>query len=344
MMGASHLIHGVAASTAQRDPEQLDHAIGQLLCRFLSARSLALYHLLREEDGSSRTAHRIELTAEGVRTDTLSLAQPPSPALSEEIEVCLACTADQPFVERPSAAGEILTAFPVHASNDVVRVCVVPSSESLTVAQIDMVFGVLRIIRNHLTLVDYGERDTLTGLLNRKTFESHFEKMRRRNGARERAGDRPGRSHEPGWLALADIDHFKSINDSHGHLFGDEVLLIVSQILKRSFRGADQLFRFGGEEFLIVLDHASESGAQVALERFRAAIEAHVFPQIRRVTVSLGYTRILPHDVPTICAERADGALYYAKRNGRNKLCNYEALVSAGDLRPKSNVTDVELF
>ena len=254
MMGASHLIHGVAASTAQRDPEQLDHAIGQLLCRFLAARSLALYHLLREEDGSSRTAHRIELTAEGVRTDTL------------------------------------------------------------------------------------------TGLLNRKTFESHFEKMRRRNGARERAGDRPGRSHEPGWLALADIDHFKSINDSHGHLFGDEVLLIVSQILKRSFRGADQLFRFGGEEFLIVLDHASESGAQVALERFRAAIEAHVFPQIRRVTVSLGYTRILPHDVPTICAERADGALYYAKRNGRNKLCNYEALVSAGDLKTTSNVTDVELF
>ena len=339
MMGASHLIHGVAASTAHRDPEQLDHAIGQLLCRFLAARAIALYHLLREEDGSSRTAHRIELSPDGVRTDTLCLTGPLTAALSDEVAACRACTASQQFVEHASAAGEILTAFLVHASNAVVRICVVPSSESLSVAQIDMVFGVLRIIQNHLALVDYGERDTLTGLLNRKTFESHFEKMRRRNGL----VDSP-RSLEPSWLAMADIDNFKSINDSHGHLFGDEVLLMVSQILKRSFRGADQLFRFGGEEFLIVLDHATESGAQVALERFRAAVEAHTFPQIPRLTISLGYTRILPHDVPTLCAERADDALYYAKRNGRNRLCHYEALVVAGDLEPKANVTDIELF
>jgi diguanylate cyclase (GGDEF)-like protein len=340
MMGATHLIHGVAASTAQRDPEQLDHAIGQLLCRFLAARWLALYHLLREEDGTSRTAHRIDLSADGVRTDTLCLAQPPTPALADEIAACLAAsTSRQQFVERPSATGEILTAFPVHASKDIARVCVVASSESLSVAQIDMVYGVLRIIENHLALVDYGERDTLTGLLNRKTFEAHFEKMRRRNGS----GDL-SRAHEPGWLALADVDMFKSINDSHGHLFGDEVLLIISQILKRSFRGADQLFRFGGEEFLIVLDHASAAGAQVALERFRAAVEAHKFPQIPSVTISLGYTQILPHDVPTICAERADDALYYAKRNGRNRLCNYEALVASGALKPKSSVTEVELF
>ena len=305
MMGASHLIHGVAASTAQRDPEQLDHAIGQLLCRFLQARSLALYHLLREEDGSIRTAQRIELSADGVHTDTLCVAQPPTQALADELAACLACTASQQFVERASAGGEMLTAFPVHVSKDVARACVVPSNESLTVAQIDMVFGVLRIIQNHLALVDYGERDTLTGLLNRKTFESHFEKRRRRDNEAGAA-----RSAEPAWLALADIDKFKSINDSHGHLFGDEVLLIVSQILKRSFRGADQLFRFGGEEFLIVLDHATEVGAQVALERFRAAVEAHTFPQIPRVTISVGYTRILPQDVPTICAERADDALY----------------------------------
>ncbi len=339
MMGASHLIHGVAASTAQRDPEQLDHAIGQLLCRFLAARSIALYHLLKEEDGGIRTAHRIELSAQGVRTDTLCLSAPPTPALADEIKACLACTGSQQFVEQASAGGEMLTAFPVHTSKEVARVCVVPSSESLSVSQIDMVFGVLRIIQNHLALVDYGERDTLTGLLNRKTFESHFEKTRRRNGTVD-----PTRSLEPSWLALADIDMFKSINDSHGHLFGDEVLLMVSQILKRSFRGADQLFRFGGEEFLIVLDHATETGAQVALERFRAAVEAHTFPQIPRVTISLGYTQILPQDMSTLCAERADDALYFAKRNGRNRLCHYEALIAAGDLKAKTDVADVEIF
>jgi diguanylate cyclase (GGDEF)-like protein len=338
MMGATHLIHGVAASTAQRDPEQLDHAIGQLLCRFLAARSLVLYHLIREEDGSNQMAQRIDLSAEGVSSATVCLAAASTPAIEDEIAACRACTAGNQFVEHASAAGELLTAFPVHTSRDVVRVLVVVSAESLTVAQIDMVYGVLRIMENHLALLDYGERDTLTGLLNRKTFESHFEKMRRRNGTD------PTRANEPAWLAMADIDMFKSINDSHGHLFGDEVLLIVSQILKRTFRGADQLFRFGGEEFLIVLDHATEAGAQVALERFRTAVESHAFPQIQRVTISLGYTRIQPHDVPTTCSERADDALYYAKRNGRNRLCHYEALVASGDLKPKSNGTDAEIF
>jgi diguanylate cyclase (GGDEF)-like protein len=340
MMGASHLIHGLAASTAKRDPEALDHAIGQLLCRFLAARSIALYHLLREEDGSSRMALRIDLSPEGVRTDTVHLDVPTTPGLSEEIAACRACTASSQFVERASAAGELLTAFPVHTSPDVARVLIVASTESLTVAQIDMVYGVLRIIENHLALLDYGERDTLTGLLNRKTFEAHFEKMRRRHSIPTVRGN----SNEPSWLALADIDQFKSINDSHGHLFGDEVLLIVSQILKRSFRGGDQLFRFGGEEFLIVLDHATEAGAQVALERFRTAVEAHAFPQIERVTISLGYTKILPQDVPTTSSERADDALYYAKRNGRNRLCHYETLVAAGDLKPKSNIAEIELF
>jgi diguanylate cyclase (GGDEF)-like protein len=338
MMGASHLIHGVAASTAQRDPEQLDHAIGQLLCRFLAARSLVLYHLLREDDGSTHTAQRIDLSSEGVHTDTVYFAAAATPAIAEELAACKACTADNQFVERANVAGELLTAFPVHTSKEVVRVLVVVSSESLTVSQIDMVYGVLRIMENHLALLDYGERDTLTGLLNRKTFESHFEKMRRRNGAE------PARAHEPAWLAMADIDKFKSINDSHGHLFGDEVLLIVSQILKRTFRGADQLFRFGGEEFLIVLDHATEAGAHIALERFRSAVEAHAFPQIPCVTISVGYTQIRPHDVPTTCSERADDALYFAKRNGRNRLCHYEALVESGDLKPKANGTEAEIF
>ena len=141
-----------------------------------------------------------------------------------------------------------------------------------------------------------------------------------------------------------DIDRFKSINDSYGHLFGDEVLLLVSQLMKRCFRGADQLFRFGGEEFVVLLDRASDAGAQIVLERLRATIEEYPFPQVGHVTISVGYTQVARHDVSTTCVERADAALYYAKSHGRNNVRNCEALVASGDIAAKSKDSDVELF
>jgi diguanylate cyclase (GGDEF)-like protein len=115
--------------------------------------------------------------------------------------------------------------------------------------------------------------------------------------------------------------------------------------MRDSFRGADQLFRFGGEEFVVVLDHANEPGAQIAFDRLRGAIEAHPFPQVNRVTVSIGYTRIHPRDVPALCLERADAALYYAKSHGRNNIRHCEALIAAGEISgtfPHSG--EVELF
>src|SRR4029453_8016974 len=122
-----------------------------------------------------------------------------------------------------------------------------------------------RILRNQLALLDYGECDTLTALLNRKTFETRFDKLRQRLRPRPDAPESEGVS----WLGLLDIDHFKAINDRHGHLFGDEVLLLVSRIMKNTLRGSDQLFRFGGEEFVIVLEDIGAVGAATAFERVR---------------------------------------------------------------------------
>jgi diguanylate cyclase (GGDEF)-like protein len=205
-----------------------------------------------------------------------------------------------------------------------------------------LVRGILRILKNQLSLLDYGERDTLTGLLNRKTFEFRFETLC------QALREERDATAQPSWLGLVDVDHFKLINDSHGHLFGDEVLLLVSQIMTRTLRGADQLFRFGGEEFVIVLDEVTPAGAHTAFERVRAAVDAHRFPQLFHVTISLGYTQILSKDVPATCIERADAALYYAKRSGRNNVRDYEGLVAAGDLAPKAQSgnkgSDVELF
>jgi diguanylate cyclase (GGDEF)-like protein len=127
-------------------------------------------------------------------------------------------------------------------------------------------------------------------------------------------------------------------------LFGDEVLLLVSQLMKKCFRGTDQLFRFGGEEFVIVLDHATTEGVEVAFDRLREAIATFDFPQVGRVTISLGFSQIYPTDSPSTCVERADAALYYAKHHRRNNIRSYETLVAAGELSAKDGGENVELF
>jgi diguanylate cyclase (GGDEF)-like protein len=115
--------------------------------------------------------------------------------------------------------------------------------------------------------------------------------------------------------------------------------------MMRAFRMEDRLFRFGGEEFVIVLSPCAAAGAAMVLERFRSAIENFDFPQVGRVTVSLGYTRVRLDDMPSVAVGRADEALYYAKRNGRNRVCSYEVLAAAGEVNvPAALESEVTLF
>jgi GGDEF domain-containing protein len=94
----------------------------------------------------------------------------------------------------------------------------------------------------------------------------------------------------------------------------------------------------------VVLDQASDAGALIAIERQRATIEAHSFPQIGRVTLSAGYTRIVPQDIPTTCVERADAALYYAKSHECNNVRNYDLLIAAGELSDRRKSGQIDLL
>lgn len=338
-MTPSHLINSVAETTAHRDRDDLDRAIVRLLQQFLEAQRVSLLRLV--DDGEvRRVARRVEVSRHRSELGPVSMEDPDAlPALAD-VPAWQRCVGGNQLVQEASRDGTILSLFPVHVEPDVVGILVIESGGALLLRDVDMVCGILRIIENHFALLDYGERDTLTGLLNRKTFEAQFDKLRQRL-----CNPRDGTlAEEPSWLALMDIDRFKSINDSYGHLFGDEVLLLISQLMERNIRGTDPLFRFGGEEFLIVLDHASESGAQIALERLRIAVETHVFPQVGSVTVSVGYTKIDPRDVPTTCVARADAALYYAKNHGRNNVRNYETLVATRELVVQESSADIEMF
>ena len=335
----SSLFASVADTTSHRDRDSINHAVASLVLDFLNAESVVIYRLIDEGEGPLLTPC-VSLTAANRGRPEATLPPLPTTQALRLFPIWTECVDQHQPRQLIDAGGKISGAWPIESERDVVGILVVEGMRELASRDAELIGAILRILKNHLAALDYGERDTLTGMLNRKTFEASFEKLRQRL----RMNSAARTTVEPSWLALADIDKFKSINDSHGHLFGDEVLLLVAQQMAKCFRGADQLFRFGGEEFVIVLDHASEAGARIAFDRFRAAVEAFEFPQIQHVTLSLGYSRIVPEDGPTTCVERADAALYYAKNHGRNNVRNFEELVASGELSARADSADTELF
>lgn len=212
--------------------------------------------------------------------------------------------------------------------------------------------GILIVYRNFQNLLDYSERDSLTGLLNRKTFDDNFSKILRttvtKKTIEETDRSDPERrleaSEKQHWLAVLDIDHFKRVNDKFGHLYGDEVLILIANLLRSSFRPADKLFRFGGEEFVILLRSTSEQDAHQIFDRFRENVEQYDFPQVGKVTVSIGFAHTNPFEPAVGIIGRADQALYFAKTNGRNQTCYYEDLIESGDLKLEHSNDDVEFF
>jgi diguanylate cyclase (GGDEF)-like protein len=185
-------------------------------------------------------------------------------------------------------------------------------------------------------LVD-AETDPLTGLSNRRVFYSKVGTSL----SEWTGGD--GRL----FLAMADIDHFKQVNDKFGHLYGDEILIHFARIMQETFRASDQLFRFGGEEFVMVFTVDRPEHGSAPLERFLRSVERYAFPRVGRITASIGYTSIRNARAPaTSLIDRADNAVYYAKHNGRNRVCEYEALVAQGALPdgPAAGAGEATLF
>jgi diguanylate cyclase (GGDEF)-like protein len=200
----------------------------------------------------------------------------------------------------------------------------------------------LQIYQNFTKLIRDNEHDTLTGLLNRKSFEYKINKVLEQTQSKSMRNN--DKFDQKFYLAIFDIDHFKRVNDQYGHLIGDEVLLLFSQIMKQTFRNSDPLFRFGGEEFVGIFECTYPQDISNALNRFREAISNFDFPQVGKVTVSVGYTEIVAFDISSHLIDRADLALYYAKNNGRNRSSHYELLITTGALQENKKEGEIELF
>ncbi|MBF0161166.1 MAG: GGDEF domain-containing protein [Magnetococcales bacterium] len=187
----------------------------------------------------------------------------------------------------------------------------------------------LRKAEERLRFMAY--HDPLTGLRNRQFFDIAFGKLftsLQKIGRRQHEHPFQG-----AFLALLDIDHFKKVNDTYGHLMGDEVLVLFARIMTECFRDKDTTFRFGGEEFVVLLHDISPAMAEVALNRFRIAVASYTFSQVGQVTVSIGAVQVEAGELAGTLIEKADQALYYSKSNGRNQVSLHHLLVAAGHLQ-----------
>lgn len=159
-------------------------------------------------------------------------------------------------------------------------------------------------------LVHLATIDTLTSIANRRKFD---EALNYEIGRDSRYNNKLS-------LIFCDLDHFKSINDRYGHKVGDETLKTFARLLSHNIRTTDIFARWGGEEFVLLLPETDVQTAAITAEKLRVIIEDHYFPQVGKISASFGVTEYIETDNESSFIQRADDALYTAKKNGRNRV------------------------
>lgn len=167
----------------------------------------------------------------------------------------------------------------------------------------------LKIIEEKQKLKKSSLTDPLTGIMNRRAILDELSQRMNHHLY----------NFEYLSILMLDIDNFKNVNDTYGHIIGDKVLNKVAEIVSHTIRGHDSVGRYGGEEFLVILPNANCENAQKAAERIRKKIEETEFDEVGRITISGGYTSYIDESIELLI-DKADKYLYEAKRSGRNKV------------------------
>ncbi|QID17846.1 GGDEF domain-containing protein [Nitrogeniibacter mangrovi] len=339
------LLHGAERLSAQREKEDLFRTLGSCVRDALGASSVLLYAVRPAIGGME--LHLVgwcvaDMDGGSWQDMSSSGHLPADPFLDDAIN------AKTPWY-RTSVGDEDRIAVPVSSGDRVAWLIELRIAKSPSIKVLQGLVALVRTFEHLMAQWEYANLDTLTGLLNRKTFDEQFDRLlalaeRNRAWSSER---RKPELKQPCWLAIVDIDHFKSINDTYGHLFGDEVLILLAKCMRETFRVEDTLFRFGGEEFVVMLRHVPEDAVVAIFERFRETVETHDFPQVERVTCSIGFACVDDRLTPAELLGRADEALYYAKEHGRNRVCSFDQLVMIGELKIVPRTTaqqDADIF
>ena len=339
------ILQSIVEITRQRDLDSLEYTLVTALAKIAPASSIML---LRQTGGGCADELAVAINfvvavdASGIPRYDLQ-SEPVTVSIDRHLSRCLS---EARTIIYKNEAGQTRTLVPTICDKKVNGVLKIKSLQPLMSA-LHTTETFVEIFNNYQTLFNEIERDNLTGLLNRHAFDTKLDRLLRAQlinkqmllGSEMVREKRYLGPDSFAWLVIIDIDHFKRVNDTYGHLFGNEIILTLSQKMREGFRDSDLLFRFGSEEFVVVLEPTIRKMAPLTLDRFRETIANCKFSQVGQITVSIGYSLLTEKTDPARVLGQADQALNYAKEHGRNCIYDYAELLKAGKIT-KMNVND----
>jgi diguanylate cyclase (GGDEF)-like protein len=337
------LLNSVVKLTKTRDVDSLESSLLSTIHEFIGCQQVCIYKAMASKD----TLHverslrlKVVDNKKYVWSESDELEQP-----STELVSCLqsACT-----ITVQNKEGIEKRWVPIKFSDHPVGAIAIVSN-SLSSSEQVLLNAFCCIYENYLIILHENERDKLTGLLNRQTFDKKLKQLIEKQVVKHHKtlkAVKNTKEHKEtvSWLAMLDIDHFKQVNDNYGHVCGDEVLLVLAQTMNSFFRPTDLLFRFGGEEFVLVFEPATFEDIKLLLDEFMQLIHTTKFPFVNGLTVSIGVSKMGPYDFPIHVLENADRALYHAKAHGRDRVCFFDDLVQDVDDAKGEDGSGVDLF
>lgn len=355
------LIEHIIKLTDHRDRELLELTLAKALVDLLSIQRVIVTYV-RAEEGEKRWFDVVSLDARGggkvadpMRVDFGRLTK-----VEDDIDR-MRCVEQQSSLEVAWAGenGPRRTYFPLFSSgqSEEEGLLEIHSAAALSDEEREIVDQVHHVYRNMYVLLAHSDRDALTGLLNRKSLDDAYYNavLEEIEGHAQNSEKAPAAPLLPGqerrhrvppnyWLGTVVIDNFAQLNERHGHLVMEEVTLLVARVMHSTFRPHDRLYRFGAEKFASLFHCPEETQAFGAFERVRANVEKFNFPQVGRVTVSSGFSRVLADDSPSTTLERADQAIEFVHKSGGNQTCSHLDLVRRGFVDEKPRTGQVDIF
>lgn len=328
-------INLLAEMTRHRDREIIESSLLTTLLEFEVASHFSLYQVLGLEPDIKLGLLASASYQEMITPEELQKQHLPSDFQQAILKVIK--SGKVVTLQQTPTHNYIQVIYPAFDTDGNILAILVQTTKQLDYQEKALVHGFLRIYSNYLELIEISKRDKLTGLLNRQTLESEIQRILKRNTpvstlhsenqTPENSRERQQKSPLTYWICILDIDHFKDVNDKYGHIYGDEVLILVARLLEKSVRECDKIFRFGGEEFVVLMRAFDQEDARLGFERIRRVIKTHQYAKIDTLTVSIGGKEIAQQNDPREVISDADNALYYAKNHGRDQVQIYEMLL-----------------